>query len=186
MVVALLAAVLGFVILKSLDSDDASVTTNGGDSGSVDSTPVDTGTVDSAATTVTTLPPVDRTAWNVLVANASGVKGSAGSLTDQMKSLGYSSMLTAANATDPTPQATTLVYYVIGAEQIGADVAATLGKTAQQMPATLPVAQTDFVGGHVLVMLGTDLAGTPIPGATVTETTVAPDAAASPNSSTGG
>lgn len=184
-VVALLAAVLGFVILKSLD-DDSSVTTSGGDPETTTPATDDTGVVDSAATTVTTLPAVDRAAWNVLVANASGVKGSAGSLTDQLTSLGYSKMLPATNATDPTKVDATVVYYVIGAEQIGADVAATLGKTpAQPMPATLPVAMTDFVGGHVLIMLGTDLAGVPIPGATVTATTVAPAAGASPNTSAG-
>ena len=184
-VVALVAAVLGFVILRSLDNDDSTGVTTGGTTDTTTPTG-DTGSIDSTAVTVTTLPPVDRTQWNVLVANASGVKGSAGSLTDQLTSLGYTATLKATNATDPTKLDTTVVYYVIGAEQIGADVAATIGKTAQPMPQTLPVAQTDFVGGHVLILLGTDLAGKAIPGATVTATTVAPDAGVSPNTTATG
>jgi LytR cell envelope-related transcriptional attenuator len=187
-VVALVAAVLGFVILRSLDEDDSgTVSTGSGTESPSDSTATgDTGTVDSAATTVTTLPPVDKTQFNVLVANASGVKGSAGNLTTQLASLGYKT-LAAANATDPASQTSTVVYYVIGAEAIGADVANAIGKTASPMPATLPVAQTDFVGGHVLIMLGTDLAGKAIPGATSdpTASTAAPTAGVSPNSSTG-
>lgn len=180
-VVALVAAVVGFVILRSLGDDNGTAVSTGGGTETTDASTGDSGAVDTATVTTPTTVAIDRQAWNVLVANASGVKGSAGSLTEQLGSLGFKT-LKATNATDPTKLDTTVVYYVIGADAIGADVAASIGKTAQPMPATLPVPQTDFVGGHVLVVLGTDLAGKPIPGAVVPETTQPPAAGGSPNS----
>lgn len=174
-VVALLAAVLGFVILKSLDDDDGGVSTNGGDTTEQTGDSVTDTTLDPAlTTTATTLPPVDKTAFKVLVANASQVKGSAGNLSTQLGSLGYQT-LEATNAVDTTTVlATTVVYYLAGADAAGTDVAAAIGRSAAPMPAVLPVSEASFEGGTVLVMLGTDLANQAIPGAAAVVTTVAP------------
>ncbi len=184
-VVALLAAVLGFVILRALD-DDETVATNGGTS-TEQTTATDVGAVTTPVATTTTVAPVDKSAFKVLVANASGVQGSAGALTDQLAALGYQT-LEAANAVDPTPQPTTVVYYFSTAQAQGEDVSRAIGLNglAQVLPATLPVEQAAFAEGTVLIMLGTDLAGQPIPttvaAAAVTQPTVA--GGASPNETT--
>lgn len=184
-VVALVAAVLGFVILKSLDDDDASVSTGGDSTEQPDEASAQT-TIDPALTTAaTTTTTISKTAFKVLVANASQVAKSAAGLSDQMAALGYQ-MLAPTNALDTTTVlATTVVYYYPGAEAAGADVANALGKAAAVMPTPLPVTDASLDGASVLVMLGTDLAGQTIPGAAaVTGNSAAPAAAVSPNDST--
>lgn len=182
-VVALLAAVLGFVVLKSLDDDDTVTTGGGDDTEQTDESATETTLDPALTTTATTLPAVDKTSFKVLVANASQVKGSAGNLTEQLASLGYQ-MLEATNAVDTTTVlSTTVVYHLTGGEAAGAAVAATIGRTAAVMPAVLPVSQASFDGGTVLVMLGTDLANQAIPGATVTPAATG-DAGSSPNDTT--
>ncbi|MEZ5215645.1 MAG: LytR C-terminal domain-containing protein [Ilumatobacteraceae bacterium] len=180
-VVAIVAALLGFIILKSLDDDTTGVSTGSGDTSSETTLPSDsTETTD----TTPTLPQVDRSQFKVLVANASGVQGSAGRMSDQLAALGYT-MLTATNAKDTTTKLdSTVVYYVAGAEAAGQDVAVTLGRTALPMPTQLPVAVADFDTGSVIVMLGTDLSDQALPAGTATQTTVAAvtgSDAASPN-----
>ncbi|MGD9702922.1 MAG: LytR C-terminal domain-containing protein [Acidimicrobiia bacterium] len=181
-VVTLIAAVLGFFILKSLDDD------NNGTGASPDTEETTTTgfeTTSSVAVTTT----IDKSSFQLLVANASGVRGSAGTLTTDLQSRGYRTLEATNVVPGYGPKEATEVFYLAGFETQAADVASVLGVTAQPMPGTKPVSDTDFVGATVLVVLGTDLAGQPLPGsdAATTETTASSTAetvAGSPNETT--
>jgi hypothetical protein len=181
-VVTLIAAVLGFFILRSLDDDN--------DSGASPDTDEVTTTLGFETTTlvpVTTT--IDKSSFQLLVANASGVRGSAATMTTDLQSLGYRTLEPTNVVPGYGPKEVTEVFYLAGFETQAADVAGVLGAQALPMPGTKPVSDTDFVGATVLVVLGTDLAGQPLPGsaATTTATTLAGTAetvAGSPNETT--
>jgi LytR cell envelope-related transcriptional attenuator len=183
-VVTLVAAVLGFFILKSLDGDD-------GGAGASNPGTETTATTLAAQTTLTAPPTtMNRSSFQVLVANASGVKGSAATMTTELEGAGFS-LLPASNAVPGYgPRDVTDVFYLPGFEAEGAEVALVLGVTAQPMPSIQPVTDTDFAGAVVLVALGTDMAGRTLAeissGVTTTDSSVAPvdSIAGSPNDST--
>jgi hypothetical protein len=156
LIVVAIALILGILILKNGFSSSA---TPGGTTAPKNSTtttaPAQSTTTAPAATTT-----VDRSKFTVLVANASGVSGAAGRLTDKMKSDGY----VMAPATDATTKADqTVVYYVNGYQAQAADVAAYLNVgPPQAMPSPPPV--KDLGQAQVLVVEGRDIAssaGTP-------------------------
>ena len=127
-----------------------------------------------------------RPSFKVLVANASQVKGSAGNLTEQLASLGYPDARghqrrrhhhrarpprSSTTSPGPKPPAPT---WPPPSEA-----------PPRSMPAVLPVAQASTsTAAPCLVMLGTDLAGQAIPGATVTRRRHGRVRAASPNDTT--
>jgi hypothetical protein len=164
-IVAAIAVLLGFLILKDLNRD-----TDGS------SAPVDTAApVDSTPAGETTLPAVTttlaRTGFKVLVANASGVTGSAGQMTTALRAEGFIVSEPTNAAETVGKQETTLVYYVPGYESGAAAVAQILGGVATQPVSTpAPVESGDLGEATVLVMLGTDLAGKLLPGALPTAT----------------
>ena len=181
-VITLIAAVIGFFILNSLDDDD-------GDSGAtpdVEETTTSLGTETTVVAATTTT--VDKSSFQLLVANASGVPGSAAAMTDELQSRGFRTLEPSNVVPGYGPKDVTEVFYLPGFEAQGQSVAGLLGVQALPMPATKPVSDTDFVGATVLVVLGTDLAGQPFPGtAETTETTVAgatETVAGSPNDTT--
>ena len=170
-VVAAIAVLLGFLILRDVnrDRDDTS-----------SPAPTETTVVDPAA--ATTLAPTDtttlpRSGFKVMVANASGVTGSAGQMSTALQSEQF--IVTQPINADVTAgkQSVTVVYYVPGATA----VAEILGGVQIQPVATpAPVEGGSLGEAQVLVMLGTDLAGKLLPGALpaapveATTTTVAP------------
>lgn len=175
-IVAAIAVLLGFLILRDINRDrDGGVAT-----GPVETQPTSTDEVPSDSTDVvvstTTLP---RTGYKVLVANASGVSGSAGQMSTALQAQGFIVQQPATNAAETVgKQTVTVVYYVPGFESGAAAVSQVLGGVATQPVATpAPVESGDLGEATVLVMLGTDLAGKLLPGAlptadpAVTETT---------------
>lgn len=164
-VLAVIAVIAGFLILRAVfdDDDDA-----GGITPAPTNTTLDTGTGAPGPTSDTgsgpgTTPPaqtVPRTAATVVVANASGVGGSAASMTQALQGAGYT-MGTAGNTTE-AQLTTSVVYYVAGdanAQGVAAQVAADMGGiTTAEMPAAPPI-DAGLGGATVLVMVGTDTAG---------------------------
>jgi len=169
-VVAVVAVLVGFFILRDINSDSSNSS-----SSQSDDTSVDAGTtVPDAA--VTTLPAAtNTTGFKVLIANASGVPGSAGDLSVALQGLGFI-VQPPLNKSDATPKQTlTMVYYIAGQEANAANVAAALGGVATApMPDPVPTETGNMGEASVLVLLATDLAGKPIAGApAATTTTVA-------------
>ncbi len=109
-------------------------------------------------TTTTSLAPVDPAGVKVLVANAAGVQGAAGRMTDALKAKNYVTLSpTTAQQKD---LAATVVYYVDGnqaaAQQVAADIGA--AATAVQLITVPPPAGVDIKDAVVVVLLGRDLA----------------------------
>ena len=174
-VVAAIAVLLGFLILRDVnrDRDDTS-----------SPAPTETSVVDPTAESsvapadTTTLP---RSGFKVMVANASGVTGSAGQMSTALQSEQF--IVTQPINADVTAgkQSVTVVYYVPGYESGATAVAEILGGLQIQPVATpAPVEGGSLGEAQVLIMLGTDLAGKLLPGALPTApveaatTTVAP------------
>jgi hypothetical protein len=176
-VLALLAVVVGFVILRSIRDD-------GGGGGAVvsDST---TTTIDLLATT-TTAPASTTTVVvdtfgpaTVVVANANRVNGSATQMTKTLQAAGFT-MGEPTNATGGKLEVTQL-YYVDtdpNALAVAETVARKMGLTAANIAPLVPPAPVEegTVGtAGVLVMLGNDKAGQSL------EQMVAPTTSAQPN-----
>jgi hypothetical protein len=157
---SVIAVLLGFLILRDVnrDRDDVSapITT--------EATIVDpSGEVTVAPTETTTLP---RTGFKILVANASGVTGSAGQMSTALQSEQF--IVSQPVNADVTygKQSVTVVFYVPGYEAGATAVAEILGGIQIQPVATpAPVEGGSLGEAQVLVMLGTDLAGKLLPGA---------------------
>ena len=161
-VVAVVAVILGFLILRDINGDNASTTDGGGEF---------TQPTDTAAPTDTVAPtdtaPVDTTIpltnFKVQIANASKVPGSAGELTTALQGRGFI-VQPATNASEITPKQTqTVVYFIPGSEVAAARVAQELGGvTTAAMPAPIPTESGELGEATVLILLGTDLAGKPL------------------------
>ncbi|CAB4540127.1 unannotated protein [freshwater metagenome] len=167
-VVAAIAVLLGFLILRDINSDTSD------SAGNPAATTLAPG--DSSAPTLpvaTTLP--TRTGFKILVANASGITGSAGQMSTALQSENF--IVTQPINADATigKQSVTIVYYVAGYEGGATAVADILGGVQIQPVATpAPVEGGSLGEAQVLVLLGTDLAGKLLPGAlpgSTTETT---------------
>lgn len=156
-VLAVVAVVVGFLILNNLTDDNGS----GGGAAPNDSTTTTTDPLSSSTTTTTTEPPLTTTGATVIVANASGVQGSAGEMTEELAGAGFE-MGTATNATT-TGLTATIVYFdpaITAAEAVANSVAKVMGGvTVESMPSPIPVEGGSLNGAGVLVMLGTDAAG---------------------------
>lgn len=166
-VVAVVAVLVGFFILRDINSDSSNSSSSPSDDTSVDAGT----TVPDAA--VTTLPAAtNTTGFKVLVANGSGVPGSAGDLSVALQGLGFI-VQPPLNKSDATPKQTlTMVYYIAGQEANAANVAAALGGVATApMPDPVPTETGNMGEASVLVLLATDLAGKPIAGAPAAATT---------------
>ena len=167
-VVAAIAVLLGFLILRDINRDTSDSAAN----------PAGTTLApgDSSAPTLpvaTTLP--TRTGFKILVANASGITGSAGQMSTALQSENF--IVTQPTNADATigKQSVTIVYYVARYEGGATAVADILGGVQIQPVATpAPVEGGSLGEAQVLVLLGTDLAGKLLPGAlpgSTTETT---------------
>ena len=104
-VLAVVAVVVGFLILNNITDDGGS-----GEAGAPESTVPNT--VDDTladTTTTTTEPPLVTTGATVIVANASGVQGSAGEMTTELAGAGFETG-TATNSTS-TGLTDSVVYF---------------------------------------------------------------------------
>ena len=117
-IIAVLAVLLGFFILRDIRSDQGAPVAGGGETASGEVTTETT--VEQAPATTTTLL---LTAFKVQIANASGVAGSAGQLTTELQGRGYI-VQPAMNKSEITPKQTvTVVYYLLGSETAAAAIA---------------------------------------------------------------
>lgn len=173
-VIAVVAVVVGFLILRNINDDHSSAGASNGPITTVGTTPAST--PGSDVTTIATAPgvvtpttqPLVFAPGKVVVANASGVGGAAGIATKALSSVGF----TMGNPTDAFGAekkiTQTKVYYQAGSEAVAASVAQAFGApdsgvAASAMPTPIPVVNASIGDSTVLVMLGTDLAGKPLP-----------------------
>jgi hypothetical protein len=184
-VLAIVAVVAGFLILRSISDDDdgdagetPGVTSGAGDTvtsntdGAITTEPIVT-------STTTTVPPlVLDPAVTVIVANASNVDGSAAQMSRALGLEGYT-MGDPTNKADASPQLDASVVYfdpaVPNSDAVAGSVARSLGGANVSAVATPAPTQSGELGGAgVLVMLGIDKAGKTLDeltGATPADTT---------------
>lgn len=176
-VVAVVALLLGFLVLRDVSGSTL-------DTGS--QTPTETvpggGTVDPNATTTTVQ--FSTLGFKLIVANASGVAGSAGAMTLALQNLGFIAPPAVNLAPGAAKRQKTGVFYTAGCETNAQRVAEVLGGNVDiaAMPNPVPTETGDLGDACILILLGTDLAGKPLQGATgtgqgqVATTTTAPPA----------
>jgi hypothetical protein len=167
-VLAIVAVVAGFLILRSINDDDDGDVGEGTDETLAPSDTTTTtvaGIVPIDSTTTTTVPAlVLDPAVPVIVANASNVNGAAAQMTRALEVVGY----TMGDPTDraaSTPQLEASVVYfdpaIPNSDAVAQSVARSLGGvdsiSAVAVPA--PTASGELNGAGVLVMLGIDKAG---------------------------
>jgi len=184
-VLAVVAVIIGFLILQNITDDGPS----GGDSAPVDSvvdSPPDS--VVETSSTTTTVPPLVTEGATVLVANASGVPGSAGRMTTELATLGF----TMGEATNSTQSglAASIVQYdptIAAAQAVAESVARSMGGlTVEAVPTPAPVEGGSLNGAGVVVLLGTDEADKTIAqlSAPTASVTPAPDPSAGTSDTT--
>lgn len=170
-VLAVIAVVAGFFILRELtDDDDGTSTAVDGSpdetgpelSGPVVSSPTGgSGGVAGGVTTTSAAPSV-RSGATIAVANASGVGGSAGAMGAALATEGYEGVGEPGNSTGE--QLSSSVVYYVATDPAAQAVAQTLatdlgGVTVEPMPAERPVDGNGDTGtATVLLLLGTDAA----------------------------
>jgi hypothetical protein len=164
LVVAVVAVILGFVILRDLSSSDS-----GGNVVPVTTTspvtPVDP--TPAPETTTTTVAPINKIGYKMVVANGSGVGGSAGQLTIALQGQGFIVEPATNSSADRRELEITTVYYLVGNEANASSVARTLGGVCiEPMPTPVPTERATLGEASVLVLLGRDLAGKPLPATT--------------------
>ncbi len=156
---AVLAVIVGFLILNNITGDGGS-TSDGGIT-PVDSAPVDTtnNSVVENTTPVVTDPPLVTEGATVVVANASGVGGSAGRMTVELAAAGFSMVEPAINSTQSGLEASIVQYDPSNAAALAVaeSVAREMGGlTVETLPTPPPVTGGSLNGAGVLVLLGTD------------------------------
>ena len=155
-VLAVVAVIVGFLILQNITDDGPS----GGDSSAPVDSVADT-TLDSAvetSSTTTTEPPLVTEGATVVVANASGVPGSAGRMTTELATVGFT-MGEATNSTQSGLTASIVQYdpTIAAAQAVAESVARSMGGlTVEVVPTPAPVDGGSLNGAGVLVLLGTD------------------------------
>jgi hypothetical protein len=155
-VLAVVAVVVGFLILNNITDD--------GPSGDDVTAPVDSvvdttpGSLVENTTTTTTEPPLVTEGATVVVANASGVPGSAGRMSTELATLGFP-MAEATNSTQSGLTASIVQYdpTIAAAQAVAESVARSMGGlTVEVVPTPAPVEGGALNGAGVVVLLGTD------------------------------
>ncbi len=154
------AVVVGFVVLAAFDPP-ATRTVTAEDGGEV-AVPEASTTTTTPATTDSTAPAPpaahDPATVTVLVANASGVPGVAGAITDTVITPnGYQ---TAAATNADANSATSTLYYQAGYEADAANVAALFNPVPATAVLAEPYPVDDLAGANLVVVVGQDLAAT--------------------------
>lgn len=161
--VAVVALLLGFLILRDVRSDGGTSVTPETKAPQV--TLPGGGTVDPNASSTTA--PFNIMGFKIQVANASGIAGSAGDMTDRLQTLGYVVPEAKNVAPGTAKRLKTGVYYTVGCEANARNVAAVLGGNVDvgPMPNPVPLEDGNLGEACVLILLGTDLSNKPLPGA---------------------
>lgn len=182
-IIVVLALLLGFFILRDIRSDNTGQTLTTPTQDTV--APTETTVLDIPVATTIVL-----TAFKIQIANASGIAGSAGQLTTELQGRGFI-VQPALNKSEITPKQTvTVVYYLLGSETAAAAVAKELGGVAvAAMPEPIPTETGKLGEASVLILLGTDIAGIPLPVASAAVVapvvTIAPVVPVAPTTTTG-
>lgn len=157
-VVAVVALILGFLILRDVRSDGGSSATPPADGGST------TTTVEGTVTSTTA--PFNINSFKIQVANASGVAGSAGDLTVKLQAANYVVQPPLNTPPGTAKRSKTGVFYLTGCEASAQNVAGVLGGNVEvaTMPIPVPLETGSLGEACVLVLLGTDLAMKPLQG----------------------
>lgn len=159
-VLAVVAVVVGFLILNNITDDGGGAADpgDGVDAGADTTAPA---TSDVTATTEpapTTEPPLVTEGATVIVANASGIGGSAGRMSDTLELAGFT-MGTPTNSTAGQLEAS-VVYYdpgIAAAQDVADSVARVMGGlTVEPLPDPVPTDEGTLGDAGVLVMLGTN------------------------------
>jgi len=167
-VLAVIAVAAGFLIFRSISDDNsdagglvptsAAPAPGGGATTTAGGTAPAGGTVATPATTAGVRVTDGAT---VIVANASGVSGSAGTMSDELEAAGYT-MEGPTDDDSDEPLEETVVYFVVGTatEAVAQSVARDLGNVeVQPMPDPIPTSDGSIGAAAVLVLLGSDTAG---------------------------
>jgi hypothetical protein len=161
-VLAVVAVVAGFLILRNITDDGGGSASPGEVAESTTSTS-DPGAAQST-TTSTTVAELVKQGATVLVANASGVQGSAAQMSTALGADGFTVADPPANATTRLEQS--IVYFdgsVASAQAVAESVAIVMGGlTVEAVPTPVPTDGATLAGAGVLVMLGTNQAGKPL------------------------
>lgn len=174
MVLAAVALVAGFFILRSISdggensldlpgTGDA-VDAQGGD-GADDSATTTTVAGGATTTTTTTEPPLVTTGASVIVANANGIGGSAGSMTRALSTVAGFTVVDPVNASATIGDIDTSVIYfdpaIAGAQAVAESLNVVLGGDLQvsALQGTPPTRDGSLNNAGVLLMLGNDKAG---------------------------
>lgn len=175
-VVAVVALVLGFLILRDVRNDGGSTVTPG-EGATATVAPGDT---TPAAGATTTTAPLNRGGFTIQVANSSGIAGSAGDLTTKLQAQNFVVQAALNVAPGTAKREKTGVFYTTGCEANAQLVADVLGGDVEigVMPSPIPLETGKLGDACVLVLLGTDLSmkplkgvsGTPYGGAATTTT----------------
>ncbi len=166
-ILAVVAIVAGFLILRAITDDDSSA--DGEEITGGTETEVTTPTIPEGQITVetTVAPPTAPagpvyTGATISVANASGVGGSAGAMSTALMSQGYQGVGEPGNGTGGGLDAS-IVYYVPGdaaAQAVAQSIANDLGGVqVAEMPTPRPAEGGGVETVTVLLLLGTDAAG---------------------------
>ncbi len=190
-IIVVLALLLGFFILRDIRGDNSSQTIATPTQDTVVTTETGTGT-EATVLEVPVQTTIVLTAFKIQIANASGIAGSAGQLTTELQGRGYI-VQPALNKSEITPKKTvTVVYYLLGSEVVAASVAKELGGVAvATMPEPVPTETGKLGEASVLILLGSDIAGIPLPpsGSAVAPVapvvTIAPVTPVAPTTTTG-
>lgn len=172
MVLAAVALIAGFFILRSISDGGeqsldlpgtGSTSQDSGDGDGGDTDPNATTTTIASSTTSTTEPPLVVSGASVIVANANGLGGTAGSMSRTLEAVGFQMVdPTDASSTVGTLEATVIYYAtdITGAQAVADSVNRVMGGDLQVSPlqGTPPTADGSMNGAGVLVMLGTDKA----------------------------
>lgn len=158
--VAVVALLLGFLILRDVRASgntNSAVPTSGAPSGD--------GSVDPGTAVSTTLPVFDINGFKIQVANASGLAGSAGVMTSNLQDQNYKVLPAKNVAAGTAKRKTTGVFYLAGCEAAAQNVAAVLGGAVEVgvMPVPVPLEDGTLGDACILILLGTDLSGKPLP-----------------------
>jgi LytR cell envelope-related transcriptional attenuator len=168
-VLAVVAVVAGFFILRSISGDDEkqfdlqSAGTGAAPDDEGDAAPSTTPVTSAPATAIPTTTTLVVDGATVVVANANGISGSAATMSDALEIGPGFTMGEPLDASDATGDLETTVIYFdpaqAAAQAVAESVNSALGGGATVLPlpsGTPPVASGDIGGAGVLVMLGLD------------------------------
>lgn len=147
-----------------LATDPTTTTTSMPTTAATTSTSTTSTTTTTVAPTTTIL--VISEGGVVLVANASNVKGAATQLANRLAAVGYATAKSTNAAGYETSLDVSKVYFAPEAYPVAYSISKIMGIAVAPMPTPPPIqyATDGLRGANVIVMLGKDLAGKPIPG----------------------